>query len=264
MRPLDMTPHRPYRPMAQTCHTRPLADKQVLWVHPAPRLHPQGRFLGRTLRQADVGAAAELWRASYPEVYGSVHDYLLYPEDYPERMALEETWEADTRGKPHCMLVVEEIDTGRLVAASLMTKCDRNLQIEYSFAGTHPEFRRYGLMKLLGKMMYDMTLASGAEYLTTFLETWHTITQHETLKWGRGWKVAGIFPGNFTRWAGGQEEYRACEIHLYQFIRGGDRYATQPEEWHLHPKLLPIWNALEDLNRELEHTSTTPEDASHD
>jgi hypothetical protein len=96
-----------------------------------------------------------------------------------------------------------------------------------------------------------MSKESGAEYLTTFLETWHTITQAETLKMGKGWRVAGIFPGNFTRWAGDQQEYRACEIYMYRFINEGDKYATKPEEWRLHPDLQQLWEALEAFNRRL-------------
>jgi hypothetical protein len=58
----------------------------------------------------------------------------LYPEDYETHMALVETWEADSVKKPCCMLVVQDVATGRLAAASLMTKFDQNLQIEWTFA----------------------------------------------------------------------------------------------------------------------------------
>jgi hypothetical protein len=153
------------------------------------------------------------------------------------------------------MLVVQEKATGRLAAASLMTKIDQNLQIEWTFAGTHPDYRQLGLMALLGDLMDWMSEASGAEYLTTFLETWHTITQAETLKIGKGWQVAGIFPGNFTRWAGGQQEYRACEIHMYRFINEGGTFATQPAEWQLHPDLQQVWEALVAFNRRVTETA---------
>jgi hypothetical protein len=210
-----------------------------------------GRFAGRLLRREDFENAAGLWRQAYPELYGSVHDFMLFPEDYEARMALEETWEEDALAKPCCMLVAEEKATGVLAAASLMTKFDRNLQIEWSFAGTRPDYRQMGLMALLGDMMAWMSKASGAEYLTTFLETWHTITQGETLKIGKGWRVAGIFPGNFTRWARNQEEYRACEVYMYRFINEGAQFATGPAEWQLHPELQGLWEELEALNRRL-------------
>jgi hypothetical protein len=251
MRFLDMSPYRPYRDMGQSCRTRPIRDKVVRWARPESRESREGSFVGRVLARADCAAAAELWRQAYPEVYGSSHNFMLFPEDYEDRMALAETWEEDSITKPHCMLVIEEKATGRLAAASLMTKFDHNLQIEWTFAGTHPDYRQMGLMGLLGSMMEWVSRASGAEYLTTFLETWHTITQAETLKREMGWRLAGIFPGNFTRWTKGQEEYRACEVHMYRFINDGEKYATRPEEWHLHPGLQQLWEALEAFNRGL-------------
>lgn len=249
MRTLDMSPYEPYRRMAVTCRTRPIQEKQVVWVKPEPKLHRNGRFVARALSRQDIEAAAELWRWAYPELYGSAHDFILYPEEYEPRIALVETWDRDCRSKPFCMLVAEEVATGRLVAGSLMTKLDKNLQIEFTFAGTHPKYRRQGLMNLLGNLMHRMALASGAEYLTTFLETWHTITQEKTLKFPEGWKIAGIFPGNFTRWAGGNQEYRACEIYMYRFINNGDQYATKPEEWQMHPDIRRLWEVMEEINR---------------
>jgi hypothetical protein len=237
--------------MGKSCLTRPIAEKRVVWTRPEPRRHLEGRFVGRPLERRDIPAAAELWRQSYPELYGSSHDFMLYPEDYEARMALAETWEQDAANKPCCMLVTEEAATGRLAAATLMTKFDRNLQVEYTFAGTHPDYRQMGLMGLLGGMMAWICKRSGAEYLTTFLETWHTITQSETLKLSHGWKIAGIFPGNFTRWAGDNREYRGCAVHMYRFINDGEKYATKPEEWQLHPALKPVWEAMEALNREM-------------
>jgi hypothetical protein len=255
MRFFDMSPYQPFRAMGQSCRTRPIREKTVRWIKPEPRESRDGRFVSRPLARADLDAAAELWRQAYPELYGSSHDFMLFPEEYEARMALMETWGEDSLTKPCCMLVVQEKATGRLAAASLMTKIDQNLQIEWTFAGTHPDYRQLGLMALLGDLMDWMSEASGAEYLTTFLETWHTITQAETLKIGKGWQVAGIFPGNFTRWAGGQQEYRACEIHMYRFINEGDKYTTQPAEWQLHPDLQRLWEGLEAFNRRVSETA---------
>ncbi len=251
MRYLDMSPYRPFRIMGQSCQTRSICEKAGRWVKPETRESQDRRFLVRPLAREDIAAAAGLWRHAYPELYGSAHDFMLYPEDYEARMALVQTWEEDSLKKPCCMLVVQETVTGHLAAGSLMTKYDKNLQIEWTFAGTHPGYRQKGLMGLLGETMGWMCKASGAEYLTTFLETWHTITQAETLKMGKGWMVGGIFPGNFTRWAGDQQEYRACEVYMYRFINQGESYATKPEEWNLHPELQRVWEALEAFNSRL-------------
>lgn len=251
MRFLDMSPYRPYSKMGQSCLTRPIRNKQVLLIKPEPEPVLQGRFVVRPLSRADIEAVVELWRSSYPEVYGSEHEFILFPEDYEYLVTLTETWETDVLEKRYCMLVAEEVATARLASAVLMTKFDKNLQIEYTFAGTHPDYREQGLMGALGKVMDRMAEASGAEYLTAFLETWHTITQESTLKWGTGWKLGGIFPGNFTRWAGNQQEYRACEIYLYKFINDGEKYATQADEWHLHPEIQRFWEILKAFNARL-------------
>lgn len=248
---LDMTPYRPYRPMGRSCQTRPIRDKQVVWVRPEPRATADGRFVARPLHLADLPAAAELWRHAYPEVYGTDHEFILIPQEYPPRMILADFWEQEARTKKCCMLVVEDLAAGRLAGASLMAKFDKNLQIEFTFAGTHPDYRRQGLMELLGRVMHWMAVQSGAEYLTTFLETWHTITQAKTLQIGQGWQVAGIFPGNFTRWNGDNQEYRACEVYLYKFINEGEKYATKPEEWQLHPEIRRVWECLESINAKL-------------
>jgi hypothetical protein len=251
MRSLDMTPYRPYRSMGRSCLTRPIKDKQVIWVRPKVRTSPDGHFVARPLQTAEFAAAAQLWRHAYPEVYGTDHEFILFPEDYSAHFILADSWEPDCRVKKCCMLVAAEVATGRLVAATIMTKFDRNLQIEYTFAGTHPDYRGRGLMDLLSKPMGWMARNSGAEYLTTFLETWHTITQARTLKFGQGWKIAGIFPGNFTRWNGDNQEYRACEIYLYKFLHDGEKYATKPEEWQLHPEIRRLWECLENVNARL-------------
>ena len=162
MRTLDMSRYRPFRQMGQSCLMRPIRDKQVLWIQPEPEEHLQGRFIGRPLSRRDLGAAAELWRWAYPELYGSAHDFMLSSEEYESRFVLLETWEADALRKPHCMLVAQEMASGRLAAATMMTKFDANLQIEYTFAGTHPEYRGLGLMGFLGGMMDRMARESGA------------------------------------------------------------------------------------------------------
>jgi hypothetical protein len=42
MRFLDMSPYRPFRQMGRSCRTRPIREKEVRWVKPEPREHPEG------------------------------------------------------------------------------------------------------------------------------------------------------------------------------------------------------------------------------
>jgi hypothetical protein len=163
---------------------------------------------------------------------------------------MEDSWEDDSRNKVYCMSVVEEAATGRVVAATLLTKLERNLQVEFSFAATHPDYRRRDLTDELRRFTRIIALDSGAEYFTTFCETWHDITQNWCIK--GGWQIAGIFPGNFIRWNGEGEEYRGCAVHFYKFVNNGARYATRPEEWHMAPEVREVWEALEQVNQKIE------------
>jgi hypothetical protein len=38
---------------------------------------------------------------------------------------------------------------------------------------------------------------------------------------------------------------------MYRFINDGEKYATKPEEWHLHPALKRLWQELEAFNRKI-------------
>lgn len=56
-----------------------------------------------------------------------------------------------------------------------------------------------------------------------------------TLKIGQGWKIAGIFTGNLTRWNRDNQEYRACEVSLYQFINDGKNMPRSPRSSSFTP-----------------------------
>ena len=247
---IDMSKYKPFREMAKTCKTREIREKKVIW----PKFHLEsyfgGKYRARVLRSADVEEVAELWRMGYPEIYGSNYDFVLYPEKIKERVALEDRWERDRFEKEFCMVVAEERGTGKILSAALLKKDDKNLEIEYSMLVTHPEYRRQHIPLGIGLAIAEKIKESGAEYLIAFLETWHDITQKLCIS--RGWKIAGIFPGRFTRWAGDNREYRGCVVYMYTFINNGEKYATKPEEWSLAPEVWEIWKCLDRINKEIE------------
>lgn len=232
--------------MATICKTRPVRTKRIEW----PKLEPieceGGKFRVTLLRRDLIEAAATLWRLGYPELYGSPHEFLLDPDRYQSLIALEDNWRQDASGKVYCMSVLEETATGEVVSGSLLTKFEHNLQVEFSFVATHPDYRLKNLTDQLRLFTRKIALGTDAEYFTTFCETWHDITQ----KWclDGGWKIAGIFPGNFVRWNGDDQEYRGCTVHLYRFVKGGEDFATRPEQWHLAPKAREVWEVLERVN----------------
>ncbi|MFQ6051261.1 MAG: hypothetical protein ACE5K4_06165 [Candidatus Hydrothermarchaeota archaeon] len=247
---LDMSKYRPFKEMGKTCKTRKIRDKRVIWPDFSSKPFFKGKYRVRMIGRDDVEEVAELWRQSYPEIYGSPYEFILFPEEYEEKVALKETWERDRINKKHCMPVVEEIETRKLVTVAMLTKEDKNLEIEYSMLGTHPDYREKRITYGLGWAIREKIEESGAEYITAFLETWHDITQMMALRGGM--KIAGIFPGRFTRWQGNQREYRGCVVYVYSFIGQGEDYSTKPDEWVLYPEVRELWEEIEKINQKIQ------------
>ncbi|MFO7553764.1 MAG: hypothetical protein R6W88_01035 [Desulfobacterales bacterium] len=246
----------PYKDMATTCKTRPIGEKKVVWNRFESEPFEERRFQVKVLSKNFIDSAASVFRKAYPEVYGSPHEFVLMPETYEERIALDENWAEDSRRKVYCMPVVVELETNKVVAATMLTKIEKNLQVEFTFAATRPNYRNKKIMMNLRAVTWKTALYSGAEYLSTFLETWHDITQKWCIK--DGWQVAGIFPGNFVRWKKPDQEYRGCAVHCYRFIRNGAAYATLPEEWSLAPEFRELWDVLDRINKKIPQKGDVP------
>ncbi len=250
MKNIDMNPYQPYRKMGLSCELREIKEKRVIWplINQIDPNNPNFRL--RTVTRNDLEEVAELWRASYPEVYGSVHEWILDPQEYEKRVAFAENWKEHSVTRPNAMFVGEDLQAGKIVMSSIYTKWNRNLHVEASFIAIHPDARKGKIASSIWSNLasfYKWLEESGAEYVTVFCETWHNITQYIWFK-RLGWKIAGIFPGNFTRWAGGNNEYRGCTIHFYRLINDGIRYTNQPEEWSLIPEVKELWDCLEKIN----------------
>lgn len=247
-----MTPYQSFKKIGKSCKLKEIKDKKVIWPlidHTDPD-NPNFRL--RVITRKDVDAVAELWRTSYPEVYGSIHEWILHPEEYEGKVAFAENWEEHSITRPHAVMVGEDLQAEKIVMASIYTKWDQNLQVEASFIAIHPDSRKGRISTSIWSNLasfYKWLEDSGAEYVTVFCETWHNITQYIWFK-RLGWKIAGIFPGNFTRWADGQNEYRGCTIHFYRFLNDGAKYSTLPEEWDLLPEVKDLWAYMEKINEQ--------------
>lgn len=249
MRNLNLDGYRPYGNMAKTCETRKIKEKKIIW--PDREKVIDDRFVIRAMGRKDVDEVTELWRASYPEVYGSIHEWMLFPDEYEQKMAFKETWDHDAVHRQFATIVCDDLKNQKLVFANLLTKFDVNLHVEASFFAIHPDFRKGNLDLNIWAELHEFYLwleESGAEYVTVFCETWQNITQYIWFK-QMGWKIAGIFPGSYTRWCGGQNEYRACTVHFYRLLNGGERYSTKPEEWQMLPEVKKLWDCLEEINK---------------
>ncbi|MCU0848774.1 MAG: hypothetical protein MUD12_12885 [Spirochaetes bacterium] len=254
MRKLDMSAYHPYAEMGKTCRTRVIEEKKIVWPSLIRTTSGDKALVIRVLGKNDIGTAAELWRMSYPEVYGSIHEWILFPEEYEGRVALKENWESDSKDRMYAMILGEEADTKKIVFATMLTKFDMNLQVEASFIAIHPDYRQgKGGVRIWSELsaFYEWMKDTGAEYITVFCETWHNITQYIWFK-RMGWKIAGIFPGSYTRWCGDRNEYRGCTVHFYRLINDGGAYSTKPEEWQLIPEIRKLWDCLEEINKQSE------------
>ena len=184
MQLIDMDKYRPFAKMGKTCQTREIREKKVIWPY-AEKDHFGGKFKSRFICRADIDEVAELWRVSYPEIYGSSYEWIFFPEEYEDKVALKEAWEKDSVNKIYCMSVVEEVETKKLVAVALWTKDDKNLHVELTFGAIPPDYRKGKMgnkIVITGLEGYKILDESGAEYLTCFCETWHNISQYLCLK----------------------------------------------------------------------------------
>ncbi len=246
MAPISMEGCIPYRKMA--AKTRPvIREKRIVW--PRVEGEPFNGFQVKVLSRRLLPSSAELWRKGYPELYGSLHEFLFDPEMYEKFVALEETWEYDSTHKPICMPVLVELSTEKVVSAAVLTKREANLEVEYSLIATLPEYRRQRITIPLRRVVRQIANQSGAEYFTTFCETWHAITQKWCIK--GGWKIAGIFPGAVLRWNGDNEQYRGCIVWFYRLNEEAEEHSTHPDEWQMAEEVREVWKAIERVNKKI-------------
>ncbi len=243
----DTSKYQPYKKMAKKCRLKNITEFQIKW----PELTMEGNLKNndlvmRYIRPSDIDEVVELWKNVYPEVYGSTHQFVFDTRWYQDNVLFEENWSADAGSKDHAIILLEDRKENRLVGILLMTKWDRNLQIELTMGGLHSAFREKKVFYPFFKNILDRVSTTAVELITVFAETWHRKTQD--LMDHHGFRIWGIFPGQMLRWSHDEKGYRACEVHYYKFVNGGEKYATGPDEWVLSEKSRELWQAMEKLN----------------
>ena len=250
---IDMSKYRPFEKSTLSCEVREIKEKKIVWPDMIKRDLGDG-IVSRIIEKKDIVNVAEFWRESYPEIYGSQHEWMLCPEEYEGRVALKDNLKEDSENKIYFISIGEVEKSGKIVFANMVTKYDHNLQIELTFFAIHPDVRKgkggFNIWKELSEF-YKWMEATGAEYVTVFLETWHNTTQHIWFQ-RMGFKIAGIFPGNYTRWCGDQNEYRGCTVHMYRFINNGEKYTNNSTDWKLLPEVKELWGFMEKINAKSE------------
>lgn len=236
---------RPYREMGKTCKTRPIKTVRLEWV-PMPPLEDE--FPGHTwnfVSEKEADAVAKVWKTGYPELTGTTLDFIFRPEKYAAKVLLAETYETDRLEREYCMFRCENGE--EIIAAMLLRKDDTNRMIELTIGTILPHQRNVQGMFVRGfPKVVEWLKHTGAEYLTSFCETWHDLSQR--LLEANGFKLCGIFPGQLVRWTSGDRLYRGCTVQYYKFIGEGAEFAAKREEWSLSPRAGRLWKTLEELN----------------
>ncbi len=250
---LDMQNYKPFKKFSYRLNTRDIKEKKVTWPY-FKMERPEFGLMGRLLEKKDIPIIAEMWRKNYCELYGSsnMYSWVLYPNKYEENVAFAETWEKDRNEKEFCMFIAEDIKNSKITSCFCLKKDDLNLHIELSLGMVAPEYRSgkkgFNIVILADDFLRLIEKEAGAEYITCFCETWQKMSQSIALKhWGM--KIAGIFPGQYTRYNGDNQEYRGCTVHFYKFINEAEKFVSKPEEFKLIPETKEVWDLLENLNK---------------
>ncbi len=243
---LNLSEYQPYKTMGQSCQLKDITEFHVSW----PKLETSGNLkdsdlIMRYMRGNEIEHVVELWKNVYPEVYGSTHQFVFDPQWYGN-VLFDENWKTDPKKNKYTIILMEDLKENQLVGILLMTKFDQNLQVELTMGGLHSNFRKKQVFYPFFKNILDSFLKTEVELITAFAETWHKKTQE--LMDCYGFKIWGVFPGNMVRWSHDQKCYRACEVHYYKFVNGGEKYSTCFDEWVLSEKSKKLWQVMEKLN----------------
>ena len=134
---VDLSGHKPYKLMGQSCRLKDISEFRVNW----PKLVTadelaHANLLMRYMRRSDIDEVVELWKNMYPEVYGSTHQFVFDSEWYADNVLLEENWEKDQNKINYAIIVLEDLTERKVGGMLLMTKWDRNLQVELTMGGS--------------------------------------------------------------------------------------------------------------------------------
>ena len=198
--------------------------------------------------EKELPLVADIWRRGYPELLGSTLDFIFHPQKYEGNILLRENYQQDKYDRDRCMLRWEK--SGKMVGAIMLKKWDENRQVELTIGTILPRHRKVQEIFIKGfPIVMDWLQDTGAEYVTAFCETWHDLSQQ--LLEANGFKICGIFPGEYVRWTSGNLHYRGCTVHYYRFIGEGAEFATRREEWRLSERATQLWDVLAKLNDEI-------------
>ena len=221
-----MSKYQPFK-VYKGLETRRIKDKNIKWAEFERKSY--GNYIKRAIKEdaEEFGKTADLFRRAFPELYGNVYDFLLYPERYPivlgeGRNFLTGEW----------YMTVTEYEND-IVAAEIYKMFPQNMTIELAVGATDPRHRGRGLQRFSVKEVDRFVERCGAEYAYAACVVYHKASQDNLLE--VGYRVEGITPGFISHWMKGDEYYRAPHVWMGKFYNGAERMVPDEKEWIMIP-----------------------------
>lgn len=230
-----MTIYKPFRTY-EGIETRKIKDRKMAWASFETKTY--GDYLMRTIKEdkEEFKKVANLFRKSFPELYGGLYDFLLYPDQYPLILG-----EGEEFLKGEWYITVTE-HKNNIVAAGLYRMFPRNMAIEWSVGATDPTYREKGMQKFRMKVMDEFIERCGVEYAYGFCATYHKASQENLLS--LGFKVVGVIPGFIAGWMDGDSYYRMPVVWMQKFYNRAEKMIPNDEEWIMIPEAKRLWDII--------------------
>jgi RimJ/RimL family protein N-acetyltransferase len=235
MKELDMSRYKPFK-VYEGIETRKINERRMGWVDFKPQRY--GPFLTRAIKEdkEEFEKTADMFKRSFPELYGTLYDFLLYPEQYP---AILGDGEVFLKGE-WFLFVTEDGRLNKIISGILFRMIPQNMAIELSVGAHDPEYRVKGLGKFNVRLFDNWMKRCGAEYAYTFLYTAHTASQKMMRE--AGFVPVGIMPGFIAAWCGNDSYNRASVVYAQKFYNGAEKMV--PEGMELTPEAKKLWDVI--------------------
>lgn len=221
-----MSKYRPFK-IYKTLEMRKLSERNACWKEFGPR--DAGEFIIRELRddQKEFRDTAETFREGFPELYGSLYDFLLYEEKYHDFLGKGTNFLRDEG----YMMVAEDKKNKEIASALYLHLFKKNLSVELSAGVVRPRYRRASVFRKILKLADEAVTASGVEYAYGYAATFHPVSQKMLRE--LGFIDRGIIPGFLLVWMGDDRYYRHPTVFLDKFYNGGEK--VTPTELIISP-----------------------------
>ena len=92
------------------------------------------------ISEKEIPAVVEFWTLSYPELKGSPLDFIFELKKYKGKILIHEYYDSECYGRDYCMIRLKK--NGEIMASIMLTKWDKNRQVELTIGATIPNNRK--------------------------------------------------------------------------------------------------------------------------